>query len=134
MSSHPDGRNSSTAFALSSGTLGAALAATLSVPVAGPSTGPSLHPDHIPSIAVSYGVVARPVPPGAIDLANEVAVDVCARLWEDWGYEDSEGRRVQIYSINVPLVPEVLEKEKRRVVWTNMWRNAYGQLFKATNL
>jgi tubulin--tyrosine ligase len=133
-SSQIDGRNSSTAFALSSGTLGAALAATLSIPLPGPSSGPSLHTDHIPCIAVSYGVVTRPVASRALELANDVSVDVCAKLWDDWGYEDDTGRRVQIYSINVPLVVEPLEKDRRKVCWTDMWRNAYGQLFKTTKL
>ena len=83
---------------------------------------------------MSYGVVTRPVDPRALELANDISVEVCERLWNDWGYEDDTDRRVQIYSINVPLVVEQLEKDNRKVCWTNMWRNAYGQLFKATNL
>jgi broad specificity polyphosphatase/5'/3'-nucleotidase SurE len=128
----PDGRNSSAAFALSSGTLGAALAATLSVPIPGPSSASSLHSDHIPCIAISYGVVSRPVPPRALELANEVSADICQRLIDDWGHEDATGRSVQIYSLNVPLVTEQLEEDRRKVCWTNMWRNTYGQLFKRT--
>ncbi|ORY32520.1 survival protein sure-like phosphatase/nucleotidase [Naematelia encephala] len=132
------GRNSSTAFALSSGTLGAALAGALSVPLPGPTPSElSLHVEHIPCIAVSYGVVARPVPPKALEYSHDVAVDVCDRLWRNWGYEGEPGpsrRRVQIYSINVPIVEEALEPQNRKVVWTTMWRNAYGQLFKTTKL
>ena len=127
-----DGRNTSTAFALSSGTLGAALGAVLAVPIPGPSSQPSLHIDHIPAIALSYGVVKRPVDPNTIDLAHDGALDVCERLWNDWGNEDDEGHRVQVYSVNVPLVPDVLEKAKRKVVWTRMRRNAYGPLFQTT--
>lgn len=133
------GRNSSTAFSLSSGTLGAALAGALSVPIPGPSPSTSsLHTKHIPCIAVSYGVVARPVTPRTNSLAGEVATDVCRRLWEDWGWEggssSSEKRLVQVYSVNVPLIEEALLPEKRKICWTRMWRNTYGQLFKPTNL
>ncbi|WVN88198.1 5'/3'-nucleotidase SurE [Cryptococcus depauperatus CBS 7841] len=130
------GRNSSTAFALSSGTLGAALAASLSTPIPASSSGPSLHDDHIPCIAVSYGVVTRPVTPRTLELATNTAVDVCQRLFNDWGLDTSPGGKglVQIYSINIPLVEAMLEEDKKKVVLTNMWRNAYGGLFKTTKL
>ncbi|WVQ82229.1 5'/3'-nucleotidase SurE [Cryptococcus sp. DSM 104549] len=132
------GRNSSTAFALSSGTLGAALAGALSVPLPGPFSGlPSLHTTHIPCIAVSYGVVTRPVTPRVLELATEAAVAVCQRLFDGWGWDDAPGGKkgkVQIYSVNIPLVEASLEENARKVCWTNMWRNAYGQLFKTTKL
>jgi tubulin--tyrosine ligase len=69
-----------------------------------------------------------------MELAHEVAVDVCRRLWEDWGYEggSSSKRPVQVYTVNVPLIEDALAREKRKVCWTRMWRNSYGQLFKPT--
>ncbi|WWC89478.1 5'/3'-nucleotidase SurE [Kwoniella dendrophila CBS 6074] len=131
------GRNSSTAFALSSGTLGAALAGALSIPLPGPSTGePSLHIDHIPCIAVSYGVVTRPVTDRIQELATDAAVDVCERLFDDWGWDEDHqlGRHlVQLYSVNIPLVEADLEKSSRKTAWTNIWRNSYGRLFKVTD-
>lgn len=131
-----DGRNSSAAFSLSSGTLGAALAAALSVPLPGPSdSAPSLHVNHIPSIAVSYGVVSRPFSPKALELSHDAAVDVCNRLWNDWGYDDADRQYpVQIYSVNVPIVEDALLSENRVICWTSTWRNAYGSLFKTTKL
>ena len=120
---------------MSSGTIGAALAATMSVPLPGPTSTPSLHLDHIPSIAVSYGVIARPVPAEATRLAHEAAIDVVERLWNDWGYEQSSGdkkRKVQLYTVNIPLKEDVLVKANRKICWTTMWRNYYGQLFKPT--
>ncbi|KAK8864278.1 5'/3'-nucleotidase SurE [Kwoniella newhampshirensis] len=136
------GRNSSTAFALSSGTLGAALAGALSIPIPGPSSGQvSLHEDHIPCIAVSYGVVTRPVSDTVTSLATEISVDICKKLFDDWGMDQgrpsSSGSgkdKVQIYSVNVPLVEEGLKGENRQICWTSMWRNSYGQLFKTTTL
>lgn len=124
-----DGRNLSAAFALSSGTIGAAMAGALAVPLAGPS-GPRTF---MPSIALSYGVVERPVPPRALQLAHEVAVGVCKRLFDDWGWEDVDKRNpVQVYSVNVPLVTEAIERANRKVCFTTMWRNTYGQLFVPT--
>ncbi|KIS01096.1 5'/3'-nucleotidase SurE [Cryptococcus deuterogattii 2001/935-1] len=130
------GRNSSTAFALSSGTLGAALAASLSVPVPGPLSSPSLHQNHMPCVAISYGVVTRPVPVRVLELATETAVDVCQQLFDNWGEDKEAGGNglVPIYSINIPLVEAALEKNERKVVPTEMWRNAYGRLFKTTRL
>lgn len=104
------------------------------MPVPGPSPDvPSLHTDHMPCIAVSYGVVERPVPPRCVQLAHEVAVEVCKRLFDDWGYEDRQaGRLVQVYSVNVPLVESAIEKANRKVCFTTLWRNTYGQLFIPT--
>jgi hypothetical protein len=106
----------------------------MSVPLPGPSSQPSLHTDHLPAIAVSYGVIARPVPAEATRLAHEAAVEVCERLWNDWGLEQSgdKKRKVQLYTVNIPLKEDVLVKESRRICWTTMWRNYYGQLFKPT--
>jgi hypothetical protein len=124
------GRNSSAAFALSSGTIGAAMAGALAVPIAGPS---GQKRSFMPSIALSYGVVERPVPPRALELAHEVAVGVCKRLFDDWGWEDEAKRNpVQVYSVNVPLVTEAIERANRKVCFTTMWRNTYGQLFVPT--
>ncbi|CAK9785460.1 unnamed protein product [Cutaneotrichosporon oleaginosum] len=124
------GRNSSAAFALSSGTIGAAMAGALAVPIAGPS---GQKRTFMPSIALSYGVVERPVPPRALELAHEVAVGVCKRLFDDWGWEDEAKRNpVQVYSVNVPLVTEAIELANRKVCFTTMWRNTYGQLFVPT--
>jgi hypothetical protein len=129
MNRHPlpppaDGRNSSSAFAISSGTIGATLSSTFS---------------SYPSIALSYGVVTRPVPPHIIHLANDAAVDVCARLWADWGTDTHAqrvldkgkmGGKVQLYAVNLLLVEEFLKEENRKVMWTRIARNGYGQLFK----
>ncbi|KAJ9125879.1 hypothetical protein QFC24_002663 [Naganishia onofrii] len=118
------GRNSSSAFAISSGTIGATLSSTFS---------------SYPSIALSYGVVTRPVPPHIIHLANDAAVDVCARLWADWGTDTHAqrvldkgkmGGKVQLYAVNLLLVEEFLKEENRKVMWTRIARNGYGQLFK----
>lgn len=129
------GRNSSTAFALSSGTVGATLAATLSVPLPGPpAPAPALHTEHVPCIALSYAVVSRPIAPRLLALAAETSVDVCKKLFDNWAHDPAPGRagRVQIYSVNVPLVEHYLERGNRKAVYTALWKNAYGSLFKPT--
>ncbi|KAL7421761.1 hypothetical protein Q5752_003532 [Cryptotrichosporon argae] len=131
------GRNSSTAFALSSGTIGAALGASLAVPVPGPASDPSasLHTTHMPAIAVSFGVVKRPVPDRVNELAQAAAVDVVKRLFDDWGFEDAARTRpVPVYSVNIPLVERDLVEENRKVCWTRLWRNTYGRLFEPTSM
>ncbi|RSH93391.1 hypothetical protein EHS25_007747 [Saitozyma podzolica] len=134
------GRNSSTAFTLSSGTIGATLSAALSVPIPGPPghpSSPSLHETHIPCIAVSYGPIlgsaaTHHTTPKTLALANDAAVEACQRLWGDWGREP-EGGLVQVYSINVPLDEDVLAKDKRRFCWTTIRRNTYGSLFRSVD-
>ena len=102
------GRNTSTAFALSSyalpptrflplphfapqlrsGTIGSAMAASLS---------------GVPSIALSFGLMDGHKPPGAdlVEGALKASCEVMKQLWEmDWG----EGlERVDLFSVNVPV-------------------------------
>lgn len=119
---------------MSSGTIGASLAAALSVPIQGPAGPEGPHRRVMPSIAVSYGVVQRPVPEGCTALACDVAVEVCRRLFADWGWEDREAQKpVQLYTVNIPLVPEALAPENRRICFTTMFRNTYGKLFEETD-
>jgi tubulin--tyrosine ligase len=83
------GRNTSTAFALSSGTLGAALAASLS---------------GLKSIAVSYGLMAgykNPTPTEFVMAANEATCKIVKKLYEE-GWKEG-GEKVDVYSINVPV-------------------------------
>lgn len=122
------GRNTGTAFALSSGTLGAAMAASLagvkSIAVsfghftANPPTladrskarGPGLEPAQLRRVALS---------------ANKFTASLIQRLYSNWDKEADVG----CYSINVPLCETILENPE--VVWTRIWENRYGPLFAA---
>ncbi|GAA5904316.1 hypothetical protein JCM6882_003194 [Rhodosporidiobolus microsporus] len=109
------GRNTSTAFALSSGTLGAALAASLS---------------GVPSIAVSFGLMEgyKPPPKEFVNAAVKETCKVVERLCQvGWG---EGGERVGVYSVNVPLLPEIIYNP--RVQWTTMAQTGYGALFRPT--
>ncbi|GAA5980614.1 hypothetical protein JCM10908_001708 [Rhodotorula pacifica] len=109
------GRNTSTAFALSSGTLGAALAASISGSRA---------------IALSWGLMEGYKPPPAefVDAAARLSCQVIEKLAEA-GWGDGE-EHVDVYSVNVPLMPELISRPEIR--WTTMARTAYGRLFKST--
>ena len=53
-------------------------------------------------------------------------------LWNNWG-EDECGLRegeVDLYSVNIPLIEQILDVDGLKVCWTKLWRNSYGQLFK----
>lgn len=83
------GRNTSTAFALSSGTIGSAMSASI--------TG-------VPAIALSFGLMEGYKPPGdaIVDGALSSSCKVIKQLWElGWGQEGPE--RVDLYSVNVPV-------------------------------
>ncbi|KAF8237832.1 sure-like protein [Tricholoma matsutake] len=111
------GRNTSSAFALSSGTIGAALSSSLST---------------IRSIAVSYGTVHHPTPATFFEPAHVLGCRIVQHLWSNWG-EDEAGLRngeVDLYSINIPLVEGLLSEQRLKICWTTMWRNSYGRLFK----
>lgn len=67
------GRNTSSAFAMSSGTVGAAMTASMA---------------SVPAVALSYGIFDRPVPPAILAKANEIACTVISKLCEWHFWED----------------------------------------------
>ncbi|KAK0208340.1 survival protein sure-like phosphatase/nucleotidase [Desarmillaria ectypa] len=111
------GRNSSSAFALSSGTIGAALSASLS---------------QTRSIAISYGTVLHPTPVTFFEPAHILGIRIINHLWGNWGKDKGGLRRdeVDLYNINIPLIQELLTEEGLKICWTTMWRNSYSKLFK----
>jgi len=114
------GRNTSSAFALSSGTVGAALSASLS---------------KTRSIAVSYGTVVHPTPKTFFEPAHQLAGRIIRYLWNNWGQDDGGLRagEVDLYSVNIPMIEGLLTDESLKILWTTMWRNSYGRLFKAVS-
>ncbi|KAJ7615287.1 survival protein sure-like phosphatase/nucleotidase [Mycena polygramma] len=106
------------AFALSSGTVGAALSASLS---------------KTRSIAVSYGTVVHPTPSTYFRPADQLASEIILRLWNNWGADSGglRGGEVDLYNVNIPLIEDLLTGEGLKIIWTTMWRNSYGRLFKA---
>lgn len=111
------GRNSSAAFALSSGTIGAALSSSLS---------------KIRSIAISYGTVEHPTSTTYFDPAHILGCRIIRHLWENWGSDDDGIRdgEVDLYNINIPMIAGLLQEPGLPICWTRMWRNSYGRLFK----
>ncbi|GAA6047348.1 hypothetical protein JCM3770_001900 [Rhodotorula araucariae] len=109
------GRNTSTAFAMSSGTVGAAMAAAISGAQA---------------IALSWGLMEgfKPPPPEFVAAASKLSCEIVKRLYDvGWG----EGaNRVDVYSVNIPLLPSIVDAPEVR--WTTMAHTAYGRLFKST--
>lgn len=113
------GRNTSTAFALSSGTIGAALSGALS---------------EFPAIAVSFGLMAPYkgdlLTPEIVNAGMREACKVVKQLYEI-GFGSGEDK-VDVYSVNVPLVPEIVQESNCVVSWTTMARTNYGRLFKSS--
>ncbi|CCM01970.1 uncharacterized protein FIBRA_04043 [Fibroporia radiculosa] len=106
------------AFALSSGTIGAALSSSLS---------------KTRSVALSYGTVLHPTPTILHEPAHRLGAKIINHLWENWG-EDAGGLRngeVDLYNINIPMIHGLLSEENLKICWTRIWRNSYGRLFKA---
>jgi len=111
------GRNTSSAFALSSGTIGAAMSSSLS---------------KMRSVALSYGTMVYPVLETYFDPAHNQGCRIINYLWNNWG-EDECGLRdgeVDLYSVNIPMIEQILGVDGLKVCWTRLFRNSYGQLFK----
>jgi len=105
------GRNTSSAFSLSSGTIGAALASALS---------------GVRSIALSYGNMIQEIPATFHEPAFKLSSKIIDHLLNSWG---SRGGKV-LYSINIPMIDKLLDDEEMKVYWTSVWRSNYGRLFR----
>jgi tubulin--tyrosine ligase len=109
------------------------------------------------SIALSYGNFVYPPPLELLPAAHALSLKIITRLWDDWGKdEDTEGLsnfvmehmdqekdrlrvleqtrglrdgEVDLYAINIPIVPALLREGGMKVVWARLWRNVYGRLF-----
>lgn len=99
------GRNTTAVFALSSGTLGAALEAAVC---------------RQRSIALSFAFFTRNHDPVIIEAACRHSVKVIEALWKQWPTDGS----ADLYSVNVPLVEGV---EKNKTLWTEMLQNYWKQ-------
>ncbi|KAM0793196.1 hypothetical protein ACM66B_000666 [Microbotryomycetes sp. NB124-2] len=110
------GRNTGTAFAMSSGTIGAAMSAAIS---------------GTPSIALSWGLMQHYKPPSQEirDAATKLSVEIIKRLWEI-GFGEGEDK-VDVYSVNVPLMPAICVEGGPEIEWCTVARNQYGRLFKS---
>jgi len=106
------GRNTSSAFSLSSGTVGAAMDAALT--------------NHR-AIALSYGIFERPISEALLNAANQIAVKIIKELWKIGFGEPGDPDYPDLYSVNIPLVPAILEEPK--VMWTSESRTRYARLF-----
>jgi tubulin---tyrosine ligase len=105
------------AFSLSSGTVGAAMSSSLS---------------KIRSVALSYGTMVHPTPEAYFDPAHNQGCRIINHLWNNWG-EDECGLRdgeIDLYTVNIPLIEQILGVDGLKVCWTRLFRNSYGQLFK----
>ncbi|KAH6608561.1 hypothetical protein Trco_001907, partial [Trichoderma cornu-damae] len=107
------GRNSTAIFALSSGTLGAALEAAAC---------------KYKAIALSFAFFSRNHDPVIIDAACRHSVKVIEYLHKQWPADGS----ADLYSVNVPLLEGV---ETHRTVWTDILQNYWtkGGCFDAVD-
>ncbi|MCJ1399431.1 hypothetical protein MMC11_002633 [Xylographa trunciseda] len=96
------GRNSTSLFSLSSGTIGGAMEAATCRKKA---------------IALSYAFYSRDHDPGLIAGATRQSVRIIEHLYDNWG-ED-----VDLYSINVPMIKGV---EENKVMYTNLLQNYWS--------
>lgn len=99
------GRNSTAVFALSSGTLGAALEAAVC---------------RFKAIALSFAFFTRNHDPVIIEEACRQSVRVIEALYKQWPTDGS----VDVYSVNVPLQEGVTN---RKTLWTNMLQNYWRE-------
>jgi len=85
------------------------------------------------SIALSYGTFGRYPSQTLFDPAHTLSVKIIQYLWNNWG-KDAGGLRngeVDLYSINIPMIPSLLDESDLPIIWTHIWRNTYLRLFKA---
>jgi tubulin---tyrosine ligase len=85
------------------------------------------------SIALSYGTMDQPPPQILFDPAHALSVKIVRDLWENWGRDEGGLRNgeIDLYSVNIPMIQELLSEGGLPVIWTRVWRSTYHHLFTA---
>ena len=76
--------------------------------------------------------MVNPTPKAYLEPAHNMGCGIINHLWNNWG-EDKCGLRdgeVDLYSVNIPLIEQILGVDGLKICWTTLWRNSYGRLFK----
>jgi len=86
----------------------------------------------IRSVALSYGTMVHPTPETYFDPAHNQGCRIINHLWNNWGKDECGLRdgEVDLYTVNIPLIEQLLGVDGLKVCWTRLFRNSYGQLFK----
>lgn len=103
------GKNSTAAYILSSGTLGAAMEGAI---------------HNKKAIGLSYGYITKDTEESILIKAAEISVKLIDYLYKNWNSE------VDLYSINVPLVSTILEKGNTKVLYAPILHNRWISIFK----
>ena len=88
------------------------------------------------SIGLSYGTMEHPTPHAYFEPAHALAAKVIRHLWDNWGQDEGGLRNgeIDLYTVNIPMIRELLSEEGLPIIWTRLWRNSYHRLFKAHTL
>ncbi|KAL4080853.1 sure-like protein [Scleroderma citrinum] len=111
------GRNTSAAYSLVSGTVGAAMSGALC---------------RTRAIAVSYGMVKPHTPTEWNQHAHGLFIRIVKHLWENWG-KDPDGARnqeVDLYSVNIPLIPRLATATGLETYRAPMWCSSLCRLLE----
>lgn len=103
------GKNATAAYILSSGTVGAALEG-------------AIHGKR--AIGISYGYINKDVPDSILQRAAEILVKLIRYLYDNWADD------VDVYSVNIPLVESLLEKNATKAFFTPILQNRWKTIFK----
>ena len=57
--------------------------------------------------------------------AFRLSSKIINHLINNWGPHENK----VLYSINIPMIEELLHKDGLKIYWTSVWRNNYGWLF-----
>ncbi|GCE99124.1 putative tubulin--tyrosine ligase pby1 [Zygosaccharomyces mellis] len=108
------GRNTSSAYISSSGTVGAAMESVI--------TG------NTKAIAVSFAYFngEKHVDSSLVDLASKRSMEIINHLYHNWNDE------TDLYSINIPLSAAL--RPDTRILWTSIWENRWNAIFEGPDV
>jgi broad specificity polyphosphatase/5'/3'-nucleotidase SurE len=70
----------------------------------------------------------HPTPKSFEQPAHKLSGQIIKYLIENWG------RRDVLYSVNIPMIHNLLDDEGIKIYWTSFWRNNYGSLFTEASI